>query len=216
MSNRETITRLNLNIAEAVLKFAIAEIEDQRLRAEDAEAQNEAIRAKLLEMERLAGIDPKTEVYNHRGFIKAYNNSRADRIRATGKEVDLHDSIIMLDVDGFKEINDSLGHDKGDAVLWQLSRTLESKKRQNDILGRFGGDEFCLVLPETPLVGAIKFTEGLYSAMNNFQVDGTPITISMGVAEIVDGNLTLGLKNADQALYLAKDRGKDQFAAYEA
>jgi diguanylate cyclase (GGDEF)-like protein len=124
-------------------------------------------------------------------------------------------SVVMIDIDHFKQINDTYGHLAGDTVLRDLAGVLRARLRPDDELGRCGGEEFCVILPETPLDGAVKTAEDLRRLIegHTFAADGQSIkvTVSIGVAELKPGQDVRALyKAADDRLYDAKRRGRNQ------
>lgn len=124
-------------------------------------------------------------------------------------------SVMMIDADGFKQINDAYGHDAGDAVLRELSNALRDSMRNDDAVCRLGGDEFLILCPGTGLSGAIQAGEGLRETVAGMRVpagDGVWCgSISVGVAERTadTGSFEALLKRADTAVYAAKGRGRN-------
>jgi diguanylate cyclase (GGDEF)-like protein len=125
-------------------------------------------------------------------------------------------SLLMLDLDGFKEINDQHGHLAGDLYLGEISGTIRAQLRAADIACRYGGDEFCLLLPETDLTGARVIAERIRLAIADTVVaqDGVTLrsTASIGIAVYPrhgSGDALGLLRNADEALYRAKRSGRD-------
>lgn len=132
-----------------------------------------------------------------------------------------HDSpfaVILLDIDHFKLVNDTYGHGAGDMVLVKLASVLESTVRASDIVGRFGGEEFLVFLPQTAVEGALIVAENLRKAVAEMQVNFNgqpiPVTISAGVASNAK-TLDELVHNADVALYEAKDGGRNQVRVAE-
>jgi two-component system cell cycle response regulator len=126
-----------------------------------------------------------------------------------------HLSLLMIDIDHFKKINDTFGHLTGDSVLRGLATALTKRLRPNDKLGRFGGEEFCLVLPETSLSSAVRIAEDLRSivAHQTFAAEGQEIhvTVSMGAAAATPTMTVEQLyKAADEMLYKAKASGRNR------
>lgn len=123
-------------------------------------------------------------------------------------------SIIMLDVDQFKEVNDSFGHERGDEVLAALGVLLRGQLRAGDFPARLGGDEFLAVLPNTDRSGALKLAEGLRRAVHGMKIGGLshPVTASLGVATYPDDSTDAEhlLRTVDRALYAAKQGGRDR------
>jgi diguanylate cyclase (GGDEF)-like protein len=156
-----------------------------------------------------SAIDPLTGIYNRR--------SLEDQIRRLVAQAKRHRrplSVIFIDVDYFKSINDRFGHAAGDQVLKQTAQRLRSEIREHDIVGRYGGEEFCLLLPDTGLEAACATAERLRSAVRQIRRPGDcrrQLTISSGVAAYLPEETWEQCWNrADQALYAAKRNGRDQ------
>lgn len=129
-------------------------------------------------------------------------------------------SLMMIDVDNFKQFNDMLGHVAGDRALSVVSRVLRQQFRQRDLLARYGGDEFAVLLPDANLDEAMAIGERVRRAITGETNDGEdsliriPVRISMGVAELhADGTLDSLLRDADAALYRAKHAGRDRVSS---
>jgi two-component system cell cycle response regulator len=125
-------------------------------------------------------------------------------------------SVAMVDLDGFKAINDEHGHAAGDAVLVTAVRAMRAHLRAEDQLGRLGGEEFLVVLPDTRGDAATKVAEKLREEVAAARVGGPvsiPVTCSIGVATWTDESSDLLLRRADEALYAAKDAGRDRVIA---
>jgi diguanylate cyclase (GGDEF)-like protein len=124
-------------------------------------------------------------------------------------------SLLMFDLDHFKRVNDTGGHLQGDAVLAAVGAQLHHLLRGTDFRCRYGGDEFLLILPDTPLLGAQQVAEGLRREIAGLQIDGAPagVTASIGVALAAAGEMEAAgfVARADQALYEAKRAGKNRF-----
>lgn len=119
-------------------------------------------------------------------------------------------SILMLDLDHFKGINDRYGHDVGDRVLQQVARVVQDTLRRQDEIVRWGGEEFLVCLPLTPMADALVVAEKLRAAMQRLS-DPEPLTVSIGVAEVgALEHLTQAVTRADQALLSAKSGGRNQ------
>jgi two-component system, cell cycle response regulator len=156
------------------------------------------------ELIRLASVDPLTGVLNRRAFFE-----RAERVRQTPF------AAVMFDVDHFKDINDSCGHDVGDQVLGAIGREASS---QNRIVGRLGGEEFAILLEGADLDAAEAFAEGLRIRLAELPFNADcckrSVTCSLGVAEARPGeSIDQLLKRADAALYEAKEKGRDRVIA---
>jgi diguanylate cyclase (GGDEF)-like protein len=153
-----------------------------------------------------ARIDSLTGLANRRALeeILAAEISRAHRFR--------HElAIVLLDLDRFKEINDSFGHAAGDVMLRAVSRLLTSLARQGDTVARWGGEEFVVVLPETDLAGAQRFAERLRRTIEAHAVGDMHTSASCGVATMLpEDSVEELLGAADQALYQAKSNGRNR------
>jgi len=159
------------------------------------------------EAEKLAMVDSLTGIFNRRYFDVSLRREIKRALRY-GKKF----SLLLIDMDDFKNINDTKGHLFGDSVLMQLATLLTSISREEDIPCRFGGEEFAVVLPETNANGALKFAERLRSEMRSHEFfHEHRITFSGGIASYPDnGEDVVGLVEiADKALYEAKFSGKD-------
>ncbi len=165
----------------------------------------------------LAITDSLTRVFNRRHFF-TLAQAELDRARRFNRDL----SIILFDIDHFKTVNDSFGHLVGDQVLETLASYCKSNLRSFDVIGRYGGEEFIILLPETNLKRAAQIAERLRKQALEVHIQtsrGSPaITISLGVAGIQPGQpatLDQLISTADQALYHAKSEGRDQvFAMY--
>ncbi|MEE8253977.1 MAG: diguanylate cyclase [Nitrosomonadaceae bacterium] len=159
------------------------------------------------ELDRLASTDKLTGAWNRRRFEETIE-TEMDRLRRYGNRL----SLMILDVDHFKNINDQYGHAVGDQVLVDLSDTIRSSLRSSDSLTRWGGEEFVILCPNTTLSIVSKLAERLRKkiATVNFQQVGS-ITVSFGAAECGPSETwEQWLHRADEALYLAKSSGRDQ------
>jgi diguanylate cyclase (GGDEF)-like protein len=161
-----------------------------------------------------AVTDPLTGIYNRRGFFELAEH---EIIRAQRFQRPL--SLILMDVDLLKGINDHYGHLMGDRVLSSISAGCSSELRQVDIIARYGGDEFIAMLPETGLTEAIMVADRLRKRASNITLtaengETIRITLSAGVADLLPGDtLKTLIERADQALYRAKQSGKNQIIA---
>lgn len=155
-------------------------------------------------------IDPMTGLANRRAIMEVIEQefSRASRHqRAT--------SIIMADMDYFKKINDTYGFNTGDDVLVEVSRVLRGCLRNEDVCGRWGGEEFLFLLPETPLDGALAVANKIREsvAMTEFKANkyGIQLTVSLGICEHHSGqDIFEAISKADQALFQAKLGGRNR------
>jgi len=156
----------------------------------------------------LADTDPLTGVLNHGAFGAALERV-LDRYHASGRGA----TLLLLDIDHFKAVNDRFGHQEGDRMLRLVSRLLEEHKRRDDALGRVGGEEFALLLPDVAPDVAHRVAERIRAALRDATTDAPgPLTLSVGIAALSPAAATSHalLHAADRALYAAKDRGRDQ------
>lgn len=163
----------------------------------------------------LASTDPLTGAYNRRTFHDLFGKALS-RARRLEKPV----SVIMLDLDHFKSVNDTYGHLVGDRVLRRFADVVRSQLRQEDVLVRYGGEEFCVLLPDIDGPGAVTLAGRIRDAVERepFVVDGQSIrvTTSAGVAARIDEGpeqMDDLVDRADEALYIAKRRGRNRVAA---
>ena len=158
-------------------------------------------------------MDSLTGVFNHGYFLEILNHAaEQDYLDNTPL------SLIMLDIDYFKQYNDNYGHRVGDQVLIMLTEAIRSHINSEDSIGRWGGEEFAIILPHANGAQALAVAERIRTTMNSLSIQARdnqllPVpTVSQGIAvfpqETDDVNRLIDL--ADQRLYLAKDRGRDQ------
>lgn len=151
-----------------------------------------------------AQTDPLTGIHNRRS-LKAW----LDKL--------IHEqtlfTILEIDIDFFKRVNDTYGHDKGDEALKALTKLIQSVARKDDIVARIGGEEFVLVIPNQNSEGAFKIAERLRLAVESSYIDTIGyITISIGIASYPEHgtNIEQVFKKADNALYYAKEHGRNR------
>lgn len=154
--------------------------------------------------------DSLTNLYNHVTVLNFLNKS----IEAA-KRYNYPLSFVMLDIDLFKKVNDTYGHQVGDSVLKSLASLLKHRVRESDIVGRYGGEEFAVILPYTTLSDAVKIIEELREKFANIiQSDGEQqfhVSFSAGVCQFIEGmSIAELIENADEALYKAKQNGRNQ------
>jgi diguanylate cyclase (GGDEF)-like protein len=168
------------------------------------------------EVERQAVRDPLTGLYNRR-MLEERLNDEFERAKRYQRPL----SLLMIDIDNLKLVNDVYGHDWGDAVLQKIAQRLREKTRKSDIPVRYGGDEFVMVLPETPLQGALQAADKIRQEAKSLVFDpqsSAPfsVTVSIGAAstsEKMYAHWREILKAADVAVYGAKTTGKDSVKA---
>lgn len=166
---------------------------------------------RMQDLKILAAIDPLTGIYNRRQFEVL---ARAEFARTQRYLRPL--SILIVDIDFFKRVNDNFGHEMGDWVLKMVATTISSAKRDADVVARMGGEEFAIMLPETTAQAASIVAERIRQMVhaNSMQVgtDKLALTVSIGVAEatVSTSGVEAVLREADQALYQAKRSGRNQ------
>lgn len=163
-------------------------------------------------------LDELTGIYNRRHFNQTFQTEikRAERYKRNL-------SILMIDIDDFKTINDTFGHLKGDEILRAITEIMKENLRKADILSRYGGEEFVVLLPETPLNNGVRVGNKLRKKVQknfkttNYQIDHHDVTISIGISNFpLDGySPNKLLETADQRLYRAKSLGKNKTIALE-
>ncbi|MDH4162318.1 MAG: diguanylate cyclase [Nitrospirota bacterium] len=158
-------------------------------------------------IERLATIDGLTGVFNRRHLVSRFVVEFA-RGRRHKKPL----GCIILDLDRFKNVNDTHGHLTGDKVLKEVALRLSTSVRDYDILGRYGGEEFLVVLPETGVAECTRLAERIRSVIKEQPIEGITVTASLGATVSSDRDETIDdmVKRADDALYRAKDEGRDR------
>ncbi|MFZ1682949.1 MAG: sensor domain-containing diguanylate cyclase [Candidatus Zixiibacteriota bacterium] len=161
--------------------------------------------------EELTTIDELTETYNYRYFIQKLQEEKKRAMR-----YDLPVSLIMVDIDWFKKLNDTYGHEVGNVVLKELSRIIKKCIRDVDIFARYGGEEFVIILPQTPQSEAAAIGERIREAVESMIIDAgnsgkLKITVSVGVSSFPENGKSQEelVSIADQALYRAKGSGKN-------
>ena len=180
---------------------------------------NEGLRASVAETIEMAVTDPLTGLYNRR-YLDSHLQTLFDRARSRGRPL----SIMITDLDHFKSINDSWGHEAGDAVLREFSGRVRRNVRGIDLACRYGGEEFVIVMPDTEGGIAHNVAERLRREIEGevFQIggdrDAIHVTVSIGVAAMAPGSDSVAdlLKRADTALYEAKNTGRNKVVAQAA
>lgn len=172
----------------------------------------ELTRADNVRLEALARTDPLTQLFNRRALL-AQLVIEVERVRRYNAPL----SVLMIDVDEFKAVNDTYGHLAGDAVLGELAQLLGRAARSVDTVARYGGDEFVIAVPETGETGALAFAERLRDRIEEhpFEIgreDPISLTVSIGVADFPEPKVETAedlLDCADRALYRAKAGGRN-------
>jgi diguanylate cyclase (GGDEF)-like protein len=169
------------------------------------------------ELTRLVNVDGLTGLFNHRCFFETIERTFRET-KNSGESF----ALAMLDIDYFKQYNDIFGHQKGDTVLKQMSDCMAAQIRAGDILYRYGGEEFALILPRTSLSDAQKIAERIRLAVHDMPVEGEHLitggclTISVGVSEVTADDISHNdlIGRADSALYRAKYLRKNRVETY--
>lgn len=196
------LTQMEAQMAQ--VQAVVQELEDSRRELEQTNARLGQANARL---EELATTDELTGLKNKRAFLAFLEQEYQAAVRYHRPL-----SIILLDADKFKQINDRYGHPAGDAVLRRMGELLQSHKRQIDMVARFGGEEFVYVLPDTDHAGAMTAAERIRVALETFSWQEHPVTASFGVATgvAVTRNAADLTAQADRALYHSKRRGRNR------
>ncbi|QJA06026.1 diguanylate cyclase [Thermosulfurimonas marina] len=205
---REELGKLSLNYVLLVKK-----LQEEKARAEELARKLKAANERLRQLSIRDGL---TELYNHRYFQERLREEfeRARRYRRAL-------SLVILDIDHFKKVNDTYGHPVGDQVLKELARLIRQSMRTSDIPARYGGEEFTIILPETDLQGASCFGERLRKTVeqHSFEANGLTlqITISLGVSSVFPSATQATpqrlIEVADKALYYSKTHGRNRLTA---
>lgn len=167
--------------------------------------------AKNKQLQNLANLDPLTGVWNSRAYY-----ALSDKLFRLAKRNKATCATLFIDLDHFKDVNDRFGHEMGDHVLQAVSECLARNIRKSDLLGRVGGEEFVVFLPDTDKAGAIELAEKLRASVAQlpaFSSEGiAPVSVSIGVAQSSPEDLdTSAMQHrADQAMYVAKRNGRNQ------
>lgn len=161
-------------------------------------------------LEGLSRVDHLTQLFNRGHWESCLEQEfkRFDRYH-------IPCTLIMFDIDHFKRVNDTYGHSTGDDVIRVISQCLKEEMRDTDVAGRYGGEEFCVILTATDTDGGLEFAERLRSRVENQRVntqEDIRVTISLGICELSDSvdNTQTWVDHADQALYQSKKNGRNQ------
>ena len=175
-------------------------------------ALQDDLRANNQLLQKLAQTDPLTELHNRRHMMDTLE-AEFDRSSRIGSPF----ALLMVDLDHFKQVNDSYGHQIGDKVLQSIAWEIKGSLRQYDSAARFGGEEFALLLPETALKGANLVAERLRQSINDIEfagpLSGLKMTVSIGIATIPSDKVRSVsdlIRLADDALYAAKHNGRNR------
>lgn len=159
----------------------------------------------MSQYEQQAMTDALTGLLNRRGGEEAIQRHIARSMR-----VKTSISFVLMDIDHFKKVNDRYGHATGDLVISGVTNALREHLRASDFGIRWGGEEFLICLPDTDLSGAITVAEKLRGIIEKLDFDVSPVTVSMGCAELGDDSFHVALARADMHLYFAKSKGRNR------
>lgn len=168
------------------------------------EAANRALKLANEKLEQLATTDDLTGSFNRRYCRSLLESATAEGERPL--------SLLMIDIDHFKKVNDAFGHVVGDQVLVELARTITGVIRETDVLTRWGGDEFVVLMPLCDADGAANIAERICQTVAaESLLDSAPMTVSIGVSQAREGeDMKDWVARADSALYRAKEAGRDR------
>jgi diguanylate cyclase (GGDEF)-like protein len=196
------------------------EMETLEARVTALQRENVELVMKNRVLSEISARDALTGLYN-RWYVTEKIESEMNRSLRHGSPV----ALLMLDIDHFKKVNDSYGHSIGDEVLKQVGQVLRDSCRVYDVPGRYGGEEFCIVLPETKLGNSTRVADRIRQRLAETSVDAgsdsVVVTASIGIAGVespsVDGALTAAtlIDRADRALYSAKHLGRDRVELWQ-
>lgn len=207
----EVVAALSLGAHDYLRKpFESAELLARVRAALRVKALQDELHERLAELDLAVRVDSLTGLFNRR-HLTEHTEIVCSAARRRQRQV----SVLMIDVDRFKSVNDSHGHAAGDAVLQQIAERLRAGVRAEDMAGRWGGEEFVILLPDTGEEGAVKLAERLRFAVANESIRTTEgleiaVTVSIGCATGVGEYPDALLKRADAALYVAKAEGRDR------
>lgn len=217
-STEKAIGALYLRTSKREMRFSDKELKVSQIIASIAAvALNNARLFKIIKeekelLEKMAVTDDMTRLYNHRFFVKRLQEEykRAERYK-NGL------SCIMIDIDNFKNVNDSYGHQTGDLVLQEIARIIRKCVRETDVVARYGGEEFSVILPQTNNEDAVKLANRIRNAVKKKRIDNlgpdAALTVSIGVStypHLEVHHMDDLIRRADDGLYQAKTQGKDR------
>ncbi len=197
-----------------LIAYSIYQVNMQNVRQERDRLEKE-VEARTKEIKQLSNTDPLTGLSSRRYLEEQMGVEFKRAVR-----YDHSLSMLMVDLDHFKKINDTLGHLAGDKVLSEVGRRLGKTIRETDFIGRYGGEEFVVILPETPTSDAAQIADKMRELIAERPVffEGRPInvTVSIGVAELCDSMTTYEevFHNADKALYTSKENGRNRITCF--
>lgn len=196
-------TKKQMEAAYTEKKQALAKLEQIHLEIEQKQAELLSMNASLVE---LSETDKLTSLKNRRYFQEKLEEQLSNYEKSASPF-----SLFILDIDHFKKVNDTFGHQVGDEVLAQLAQLLKNQARSLDTVARYGGEEFVVILPETDQHEAKAIAEQLRQAVEQAKWQTGRITVSVGIATAIKtDNETTILQRADKALYASKENGRNR------
>ncbi|MBN1662762.1 MAG: GGDEF domain-containing protein [Deltaproteobacteria bacterium] len=209
VGNRYLIFAHNVRLTDHELFATLSKLTDELTDlTRQLNKKNRELESANITITKLMNTDPLTELTNRRK-LKEMIDKEMSRARRHGRPL----SALMTDIDHFKSINDTYGHDAGDRVLVQVANILRMMCRKEDITARFGGEEFVVILPETPVATAVECAERIRKSIQSTAYPGIDrqITASFGVTLfLADDTEESLIKRADTALYEAKQSGRNR------
>jgi diguanylate cyclase (GGDEF)-like protein len=203
---KEMENKLHREMIRALDYSVQLELSEQELKLQKKELED-----KNQLLAKLAVTDGLTGLANHRNFreclAEEFRNSKKNKTPL---------SLILLDIDCFKEYNDTYGHPAGDRVLQSLARVLTRNARESDLVARYGGEEFAVLLPHTSAEDSIAIAERLRKAVESTHWDFRSVTASFGVSTLEGQKITVNelIEQADKALYVSKNLGRNRVTHY--
>jgi len=199
-------THITLRKQQEVLKLYATQMEELN---KELQSKNTALNQAYEELRILAMTDPLTGLANRRHMMDMIKQEVA-RCKRSSRPF----SFVLGDIDNFKHINDTLGHECGDYVLKQVAQLMTAAVREQDVICRWGGEEFLLMLIDTDLEGAAVVAEKIRSVIADtlleYEEKRIPVTMTFGVAPFnMDWGIDCSIKKADNALYIGKSQGKN-------
>jgi diguanylate cyclase len=213
----------SINIQTLLKGIQSIESATRQLKGRLAESQNEieALREEVIHARDVALLDSLTGLFNRRGFDQTLATCLNELVEPNTDRT-LQPCLLMCDIDHFKQTNDTYGHLFGDRVIRAVAQAIKNNVKGRDTAARYGGEEFVILLPDTPLEGALALAEKLRhtvehgrikrgTAENGAAENSARITVSIGVARFMPGESSASfIDRADQALYKAKRGGRNQ------
>lgn len=198
-----------------LMQGSVSALQDKLL---ESKSKVEKLQQELQSARSEALIDPLTKTLNRRGF-----DARMEKLASNAEFVSKRVSFLMLDIDFFKKINDTYGHMFGDRVICGISAALTAQVKGRDSVARLGGEEFAIVLPDTPIQGAFTLAEQIRKSIEQAKIrrsakhkDVGGITLSIGIADCeTNGDWRDALSRADTALYVSKKTGRNKTTVYD-